>query len=331
VKDLSEAFRRPEAQGAELIQALGPFHGLAKEEILLGAGATELVYGIPRALSFKRALIVTPVPGEFEWALETAACGRGIQVDYFEAREEDGFEVDVNGLISSLNLGYDALYLSNPGFPTGILTPQEDLLRVLAQTERHQTWFILDETSLDFLEEQSLKKNIRSSSRLLILRTFSNFFAIPGLRVGYLLGNQETIIKIRNILPPRTVNSLGQIAALECLRDQAHIRRTKEWMPKERERLSQALRAIPGFVPYPGTANFLLVQLLPFLGVEAAKLRELLLRQEILIDDCRSYSPLIPYFFFLTVRTRRENNLLIKALKEIVGKLPDSSEPSLSR
>ncbi|MBP1717372.1 MAG: L-threonine-O-3-phosphate decarboxylase [Deltaproteobacteria bacterium] len=328
VKGLSAAFRHADALGAELIRTLAQFHGLSEEEILLGAGATEFIHGIPRALSFRRVLMVTPIFREYERALEQTVCAPKVRIDYFEAREEDGFEVDVNGLISSLTLGYDALYLSNPGFPTGILTSQEDLLRVLAQTESQRTWFILDETSLDFVEEQSLKRRIRSSSHFLILRTFSNFFSIPGMRVGYLLGNREAIQKCRAVLPPRTINTLAQIAALESLQDQTHIRRTQEWMPKERERLAQALRAIPGFVPYPGTANFLLVQLLPFLGIDGGELRELLLRQEILVDDCRSYPSLAPYFVFIAMRTRRENNLLIKALRQIVGSLPVSSNPS---
>jgi len=330
-KGLSAAFRHPEAQSAELIKTLAQFHRLSEEEILLGAGATEFIHGIPRTLSFRRVLIVTPISGEYERALEAAACASGTQIDYFEAREEDGFEVDVNGLISSLTLGYDALYLSNPGFPTGILTSKEDLLRVLAQAERHHTWFILDETSLDFQEEHSLKGNVSSFSHVLILRTFSNFFAMPGLRVGYLLGNREAIQKIRTGLPPRTVNTLGQIAASESLQDQAHIRRAREWMSKERERLAQALRTIPGFVPYPGTANFLLAQLLPFLRIDGEALREELIKQEILIGDCRPYRGLGSGFVFIAVRTRRENNLLIKALRQMVGNLSDSPSPSQSR
>ena len=321
---LPAALRNPDPRDGNLIKALAQFHGLSEEEILPGAGATALIPSIARALPVRRALMVTPLSGEYERALEATDRAPKTQIDYFEAREEDGFEVDVNGLISSLTLGYDALYLSNPGFPTGILTSKEDLLRVLAQTERHHTWFILDETSLDFLEEQSLKEKVNSSSRLVILRSFSNFFAIPGLRVGYLLGSREAVQEIRNIHPPRTVNALGQIAASESLQDQAHIRRTKDWMPKERERLAQGLRSIPGFVPYPGVADFLLVQLLPFLGMDGGAIREGLLSQEILIGDCRPYRPLGPDFVFIAVRTRRENNLLIKALRRIVGNLPRS-------
>jgi threonine-phosphate decarboxylase len=319
-KHLSAALRDPAGAG-DLIHTLARFHGLSEEEILLGAGATEFIYALPRVLSIRRALMVTPLSGAYETALEKAGRDPETQIDYFEAREEDGFEVDANGLISSLTYGYDALYLANPGFPAGIPVSRVDLLRVLAQSERHRTWFILDETSVDFVEEQSLKKMVNSSARLLILRSFSNFFALRGLPVGYLLGNRETIGMIRNALPPRAVSALGQIAASESLKDPAHIRRTKEWLPKERERFAQGLRSIPGFVPYPGTVNFLLVQMLPFLGIDGKGLQEELLKRGFRIEDCRSYPTLVPYFIAIAVRTRRENNLLIKALRKIVEDL----------
>jgi threonine-phosphate decarboxylase len=321
IRHLAEAFRRSDARSEELIQTLARFHGLSAEEILFGAGATEFIHALPRALSIRQTLMVTPVFGAYERSLEAAGLDPKPRIDYFEAREEDGFEVDANGLISALTRGYDALYLSNPGFPTGILTPGDDLRRVLAQTEKHKIWFILDETSIDFIEVQSLKEEVKTSNRLLILRSFSNFFALPGLRVGYLLGNREAVRELRGALPPRTVNALGLIAAAESLKDAAHIRRTNEWLPKERERLAQGLRSVPGFVPYPSAANYLLVQLLPFLGTDGSGLREELRRDGFRIDDCRSYPSLVPYFFSVAVRPRRENNLLIKALRKIAGEL----------
>jgi threonine-phosphate decarboxylase len=322
VKNLSAALRFSEAPDRDLSETLARFHGLSAEEILLGAGATEFVRFLPRALLVRRALMVTPISGKYEKALEAIGHDLQTQIDYFEAQEEDGFEVDVNGLISSLTHGYDALYLSNPGFPTGILTAKKDLDRVLAQTERHRTWFVLDETAIDFAEEDSLKDRVKTSSRLLILRSFSNFFAIPGLRVGYLLGNREAIQKIRDPFPSRTVNALGQLAAAESLRDQAYIRRTREWVPKEMGRFAQSLRSIPGFVPYPAAADFILVQLLPFLGVDGGLLGEELLKQGVRIGDCGAHRLLASYFIFIALRSRRENNLLIKTLRKVTGDLP---------
>ena len=243
---LPAALRFPDPQEGNLIKALAQFHGLSEEEILPGAGATALIHPLPRALSVRRALMVTPLSGAYEKALEATDFVPKPQIEYFEAREEDGFEVDVNGLISSLTLGFDALYLSNPGFPTGILTSREDLLRVLAQTERHHTWFILDETSLDFLEEQSLKERVKSSSRLIILRSFSNFFALPGLRVGYLLASREAVQKIRKIHPPRTVNAWGRSPLRNACRTRPKSAAQRIGSPRKESAWLKACGPFPG-------------------------------------------------------------------------------------
>jgi histidinol-phosphate/aromatic aminotransferase/cobyric acid decarboxylase-like protein len=90
----------------------------------------------------------------------------------------------------------------------------------------------------------------------------------------------------------------------------------------------QGLRSIPGFVPYPGSAHSVLVQILPFLGFTAGELRERLFAWRILIRDCQPFHHLGPYFLQITVRTHRQNGLLLKALRQIVQTLPDSGKPS---
>ncbi len=320
--------RYPDPQCRDLVKALARFHGLAEDQILPGAGATEFIYALPRIFSLKRVLMVTPTLGEYERALESANPKGECQIHYFETREEDGFEVDVNALISSLTLGYDALFLSNPGDLTGILTAKEDLLRILEQTERQNIWFVLDETAIDFIEEHSLKDLAEGCGRLILIRSFSKFFGLPGLRVGYVIANPAQIQKFLGSKEPWTINTLGQIAAMEALEDKAFIRHTQEWLPKERERMIQGLRSIPGFVPYPGSAHSVLVQILPFLGFTAGELRERLFAWRILIRDCQPFHHLGPYFLQITVRTHRQNGLLLKALRQIVQTLPDSGKPS---
>lgn len=326
--NLPVVLRYPESQSLDLTRSLAQFHGLSEDQILPGAGDSVFIYAFPRFLSLRRILVVTPTFRAYEQALEAAIPKDECRIDLFETREEDGFEVDANGLVSALTTGYDALYLSNPGFPTGILTGKEDLLRILAQTERQNTWFILDERFMDFIEENSLKEMVNTCPRLIILRSLSIFFALPGFQVGYAIANQEAVKIFRQHNDLGVVNSLAQMAAIEALNDKAYIRRTREWMPKERNRLIQNLRSIPGFVPYPGTVNYLLIQLLPFLGFTAGELRKKLISQGILIRDCQPFHHLGPYFLQIALRTRQENNLLIKALRQIVQNLPPSGNTS---
>ena len=316
-ENLSAVPHYPDPQCFDLTQALAQFHGLEPEQILAGAGSTEFIYAIPRVLKIQHALVVTPTISEYENALEGSSDGRGCRIHYFETREEDGFELCVESLLFALTQGYEALYLCNPNNPTGILTEKEDLRKILAQTEREKVWFILDEAFIDLVEQESLKREAGACSRLILLRSLTKFFALPGLRVGYMISHPEVIQKFHQQKEPCTVNALAQIAAVESLKDEGYISRTKEFIDQERDRLIYGLRSIPGFVPYPSSANFLLVQLHPSLNLRAAELREKLIPRGILIRDCNSFHHLGPYFFRIAVRSRKENNLLLRAFLQV--------------
>jgi threonine-phosphate decarboxylase len=314
---LAAVLHYPDLQCSVLRQTLAQFHGLAEEQILVGAGRTEFIYAIPRVLNVQRPLIVTPAFSEYENALECAPGRTDLSIDYLETKEDDGFELGVESLLFALTQGYDALYLGNPSNPTGILTEKGDLLKILAQAEREKVWFIVDEGFIDFVEEESLKRETASYSRLIILRSLTNFFALPGLRVGYLITHPANIQQFSRNREPWTVNVLAQTAAIASLQDEKYITRTKEFLTLERTRLIQGLRAIPGFIPYPGKANYLLVQLHPTLNLNASELREKLIPHGILIRDCSSFHHVGPYFFRIAVRSRRENNALLKALRQV--------------
>jgi len=316
-QDLGAVLQYPDPQCTELRRTLAQFHGLTEEQILLGAGSTEFIYALPRVLQIQRPLIVTPSCSEYEKALEISPGRPGANVHYMETNEEDGFELNVDSLLFALTLGYDALYLANPNNPTGILIDRGDLQRILAQAERKKVWFILDEAFIDFAEGESLKREAVSSSRLIILRSLTPFFALPGLRVGYLISNPGVMAEFSRNKEPWTVNSLAQIAAIVSLQDHKYITRTKEFITLERTRLIHGLRGIPGFIPYPAAANYLLVQIHPTLNLNAAELREKLVPHGILIQDCRSFHHMGPYFFRIAVRSRKENNTLLKALRQI--------------
>jgi threonine-phosphate decarboxylase len=191
-KELSAILNYPDPQCFHLTQALAQFLELKEDQILVGAGSTEFIYAIPRVLKIQRALIVTPAFSEYENALEGTK-ERAAEIHYFETREEDGFEISVESLLSAMTQGYDALYLCNPNNPTGILTEKKDLLKILAQAERERIWFILDEAFIDFIGRESLIEETASCSRLIILRSLTKFFALPGLRAGYLISNPRVI------------------------------------------------------------------------------------------------------------------------------------------
>ena len=312
---LAAILHYPDPRCSRLGKTLAEVHRLPEACLLVGAGSTEFIHSLPRRLNMGRVLLVTPAIREYETALESAGGER--QIHYFETREEDGFELDVEGLLLALTQGYEALYLCNPNNPTGILTEKKDLLRLLARAEEEKIWFILDESFVDFVPEESLLSEVPGSCRLIVLRSLSNFYALPGLRAGYLASNPEVVRDFCRAQTPGAVNALAQLAAAESLQDKTYAERTREAVRRERENLTHGLRSIPGFIPYPSSTNYLLVQLHPSLQLTAGELADRLIPRGILIRDCQSFHHLGPYFFRIAVRTHRENLTLLKALRQI--------------
>lgn len=315
--NLSAIIYYPDNESFIVKAALAEYHAIPEENFLIGAGATDFIHALPQILRIRRPLIITPTCPKYENALEAFGNKGEVEIHYLETTEEDGFEINVGGLLSALPRGYDALYLCNPNNPTGVLTDKEDLLRILALTESLNIWFILDEAFIDFVEEGSLKREVLSAHRLIILRSLTNFFALPGLRVGYLISHPQVIQEFKGKREPGRVNVLAQLAAAESLRDKAYIRRTIQLIEEEREKLIRGLRAIPGFIPYPGKANFLLVQIHPNLCLPANDLKEKLISEGILIRDGQSYHHLGPFFFRIAVRSPRENKFFLQILHKI--------------
>ena len=171
----------------------------------------------------------------------------------------------------------------------------------------------LDEAFIDFVEEASAKVFLRRFPRLIILRSFTKFFAIPGLRLGYLLAAPDLIESLAALQEPWSVNTLAQAAGRACLADLDYMDQTRAFVAAAREFLLAGLKALPGLTPFQGHANYLLVRIdLP--GWTARRLREALLPRGIIIRDASNFTGLDPRYFRLAVRRPEDNQRLLTAL-----------------
>ena len=149
------------------------------------------------------------------------------------------------------------VFLGQPNNPTGTLFPAETL-RTLAANHA-STLFVVDEAFGDFVEDfDSLTR--RRPANVIVLLSLTKIFAIPGLRTGCAVGNPELIRRLLELQPPWSVNTLAQAVSTAALGDREYVRRTREYVTRERERLFAGLSALPGVTVYPGQANFLLAK-----------------------------------------------------------------------
>lgn len=299
----------PDKGATELKESLAAYHGVRPEEIAVANGSTELIHLLPRIFGGKRALIVAPAFAEYALALARS----GWQTDYLTLAGVDNFALNLKELKVKLAGGYDMLFVCNPGNPTGALIPKAQIESVVELCRDSGTFLVLDEAFIDFCEEESAKHLIRRSDCAVLLRSMTKFFAIPGLRLGYAIASARTIEAIASLQDPWSVNTAAQVAGMASLADADYVRRTREYINRERVRLAADLVAIAGLKVFPARANYLLVEITKG-GLTAAELRARLVQKGLLIRDCGNFQGLDGRFFRVAVRLREENDQLLRSI-----------------
>jgi len=306
---LPEIVHYPDRRCLELRRELAAYHRLTPEAILVGNGSTELIYLVARALQPRKALIVAPAFSEYQHALEAARVPVAVQI----TAEADNFT-----LTEPLNpQGADLVFLANPASPSGVLMTPEVLLESAARLDAAGAHLLLDEAFIDFVEEASLKTELARFPRLLLLRSFTKFFAIPGMRLGCLLGAPEIISLLAELQEPWSVNTLAQAVGLACLRDLDYMARSRAFVQQEREYLLQKLNSLPGLQTFLSAVNYLLVKITRP-GWTAAALRQAMLAKKIVIRDASNFLGLDERFIRLAVRGREDNRQLLQALEHFL-------------
>ncbi len=301
----------PEIDAASLVAALAEHHDLPAENLVVGNGSTELIYLLPRLLRARRAMVVTPAFSEYEKALLLA----GIPLDTFPLSAADGFRFDPDGLLAALDDEVDLIVVANPGNPTAAGIDPDQLL-YLADRLADRAALVVDEAFVDFTPQLSLIDKVPQRENLYVLRSMTKFYAIPGLRIGYLAGPAAATRLMRQALPPWTINTPAQAAAIACLQDHDYQQQTINLIPELRQQLAADLTAL-GMTVFASDANYLLVQL-PAAGLRAPELTERLRHEGILIRDCSNFSALDDRYIRLAVRTADENARLITALRQVL-------------
>jgi len=310
---LSQAVHYPEPYAEPLIAALAQYHGLDPRSFVIGNGSTQLIYLFARVFMPRRVLIVSPTFSEHESAFHLA----GARVSRFILRSPT-FTLPMEQLRRKLAEGYDTLIVTNPNSPTGALVPYTAMQAIVQLCRRLGVRLLVDETFIDWVEDASLKDLVLHQPHLIVLRSLTKFFAIPGLRVGYVIAHPRNTQRLRKQLEPWSVNTIAQAVATACVTDSQFIHRSRLFMLRERQWFEQQLQTIPSIETFPSSANFFLVKIKKR-GLTAADVAQQLAASNILIRDCSNFAGLGKQFFRVAVRRRAESARLLAVLQGLLG------------
>ena len=230
---------------------------------------------------------------------------------------EDDFEVNENILLN-LTSDLDVVFLCSPNNPTGKKIPKNLLMQILEKCVKFRIRLILDECFYEFLEnpkESTMQAEVKNYSQLIILRAFTKMHAIPGLRLGYILCSDNSLLeRIQRVRQPWSVSTVAQAAGLAAIEDEERVEKTRQYITKERKRMELELESI-GISYIQSDANYILIY---YEGKES--LYEKLLEKNILIRDCQNYIGLKKGYYRIAIKRKEENDRLLTALREEVEK-----------
>jgi len=300
----------PDSTYTELAEAAAAYVGAEPLEILVGCGADEVLDVIAKAFLKPGDGSVVPIPTYSMYGVLTTQ--RGARLQAVPRRGADGgFALDLPAMRAALDEAA-VVWLTVPNNPTGApesRTDIEDLLRAGAALDGGGPIFVIDEAYIEFHPGSlvALRERYRS---LIVVRTLSKAFALPGLRVGYAVAQRATIERMERFRPPGSVSTVSATIGAAALRQPELAQANAAAVGAEREWLAAQLTAI-GMAPYPSVTNFLLCAVGSQVEAEAAT--EHLLRGGIVPRTFGPANPLRGHLRF-TVRDRAQNERFLEVL-----------------
>ncbi len=239
-----------------LVEAIAGARGVAPDNILTGAGSSDLIYLALRhwLKPTSRTLLLDPTYGEYAHVLERVV---GCEVDRLVLRREDQYRVDPDELSARLALRHDLVVLVNPNSPTGRHIAGATLRKLLAKAPpRTRVW--IDETYIDYVGTgESLERYAARSENVIVCKSMSKAYALSGARCAYLCAGAHQLEELRAITPPWAVGLPAQVAAVKALGDPEYYIGRHAETHRLREALGLGLQSL-GIDVIPGRANYLL-------------------------------------------------------------------------
>ncbi len=296
----------PDPEHRELRSMLEEYTGLGKEYIGVGNGSDELIDLILRITLESGDKVINFPPTFVPYGIRTKVCNGEI----VDIPREDDFSVNVEKAKSAIDDHTKVILLCNPNNPTGNTTPLYDIMSLL----EIGILVVVDEAYYEFSGE-TVAHLVPSYPNLIVLRSFSKWAGLAGLRIGYGIFDPEIREIIYKAKLPYNASSAAQMAAIESLKDLDNMKKRIDAITSERERLYRELQQQGMLAPYPSRSNFILCQ--PMNG-DAAQIKNSLEQDGIFVRYFDT--PMLRNTVRITVGKPEHTDALIKSLNKLSNK-----------
>lgn len=289
--------------------------GINPDNVIIGNGSIELIYMFVELFARGREVII-PVPSFTEY--ERAALRADAKPVLVKMSEDFSLNVDV--VKRAITNNTKTLIVCNPHSPSGKLFKREMIMNLIEFCHTKKIHILVDENYIDFInlyQDYTVTPYVHKYDNLFVVRSFSKFFGMPGLRLGYGIGASKLIQSLENFRLPWNASCLALVAAQAALEDTRFIEKTKKFVEREKRKLAGMLSKISALKVFPSETNFLLVKILDK-RITARELKEKLAEKGIIIRNCEDFQGLDETYVRISVRKAKENLMLVQALKTIL-------------
>jgi len=314
-RKINNIINYPDQDNKLLAGALSDKHNIDTDNIIIGNGSNELIYLLLNSLSPQKVIIPAPSYSEYE----RASLAVGASCVFLNILTGGKIDFDLKNISNDLDGTSGLIFICNPHNPTGKLWSREELEYLINECQKTDTIILVDEAFTAFIpdeEKYSVAELLRSYGNLAVLKSMTKIYAIPGLRLGYLLGSKVLISRMRSKQPNWQVNSLSQDIGPYLLRDNGYLSKSKVLVSRLKNQFYHELKEFEWIDPYYPSVNFILCRIEDTV-TDSKRLGEYLVKNHsILIRDCSNFRGLDSSYIRLAVKSDKENLKLIKCLKE---------------
>lgn len=305
--DLKKISTYPDHHSTKLKQVLSKYLKISQNNIVIGNGATEIIYDFCRAISSTRVLIVSPTFGEYEAASKLYGDKPGFFVTMHLQADLEKFmqKIPKNGIV----------FVCNPNNPTGELLSKISMAQIIKAAKSKSCMVFVDECFMELTQtpNQSVLDLVPKFDNLFVLRSLTKSFGLAGLRLGYGIGSKPLVSVLNKIKIPWSVNGLAHQAGITALSDKKFLAKTRNLIKSESTFLTNSISKIDGFSCIETKTNFILIKT----KQPAKTIQKKLLGKNILVRDCSNFRGLGPHYIRIAVKTRKENKKLVSAFGAI--------------
>lgn len=306
---ISKASIYPDSDSKKIRKSLAKYTRLSPENILIGNGATEIIYHFCNAFLSKKQNVLIPIPTFFEY--EIAAKLNDSKITFFQTLD---LENDLKDFLKKIPRN-GIIFLCNPNNPTGKLLKKEIISKIVSVAKTKGCFVFLDECFIELVpdHDESLIHQISKFQNLFILRSLTKSFGLAGIRLGYGIGNEKIISLLNKTKIPWNVSIVAQMAGIASLNDMKHLEKAKRLIKDESKYLKNSISQLPGFHIFDSSTNFFLIKT----KINSKLVQKKLLRKKILVRDCSTFRGLGRNYIRIAVRTHNENKKLVSALEKL--------------